>query len=148
MENKTFDGAFVFCYTGFMKRLLAFLCLGLTACGATVTKPVATEDGYRMYLDTWLGYSAAELVGHFGHPQYERVSGDKRYFMYAKSRLVAVDVENQAARMPQIAYAKSLFGKRASGTIQKSCYTTFLIEDNTVTGWRFDGNDCVREPLQ
>ncbi len=138
-----FDDVSVFCYIKFMKRLFVFLCVGLAACRGTVEAPVATEEAYRAYLDTWLGYSAVELVDRFGHPQYERVVADKRYFMYVKTRLVAVDVNNQAARMPQIAYDKSLFGQRASGAIQKSCYTTFLVEDNIVTGWRFDGNDCA-----
>ncbi len=127
-----------------MKKVTALLCLMLTACGGgQLATPAATEAAYRAYLDTWLGYTAADLVNNFGHPQYDRVVGGKRYFVYVKTRLVPVDAQNQAARMPLVAYEKSLFGQRATGTIQKSCYTTFLLEDSTVTGWRFDGNDCT-----
>lgn len=81
----------------------------------------ASPEQYRETLKTWVGTSEADLVAKWGAPDTSyRADDGTRLLTY--SRVRKYDAEGV--------------------TLTGRCKTTFRVEQGTVTGFSFQGNEC------
>lgn len=125
-----------------MKKLIFLICMCVSGCALLNSKGEATEENYQALLNTWIGKDKQSLIERWGTPTHDYEIFGKTYVMYFRSRMVPVSAENQLERMPDVADKKFFEFSEKPAIISLSCHTEFLVEDNIITAWRFEGNDC------
>jgi len=119
-----------------MKKFLLF---GLIMCSACT---VPTEVDYMRNVKAWVGHTPAELITQWGEPTQVISDQGKQYYIYMVNKNVGlnevtayggINEENAVYPLqnPQV-YNTNLF-----------CQTTFVVQDEEITDWSFNGNDCV-----
>jgi hypothetical protein len=120
-----------------LKRPLGLLVLlGLTAC--------ATTANYERLLSSWVGHSELDLVRAWGSPTGQYESGGVRFLTYEQRRNVFMPGTNptyQTNIIGNTAYTTAIGGSPAYN-IPISCRTTFEIQNQRITNWRWEGNGC------
>lgn len=102
-----------------MKKVLFVLILLLSACS------FPTFEGYEAILNTWLGSSKKDLIMGWGVPSsvYE-IDDDTTLLEYQESKVSGYD-----------------------GNIYTYyCTTTFTVEKDKITHWKYSGNSCKAYP--
>lgn len=96
-----------------MKNLYIFLFVLLSGC--------ATSEGYNRILNTWLDSDKQNLIETWGVPTNTyRLNDHIEYLSYLRTSISSVD-----------------------GNIYNwKCETTFTVEDNKITSWKYNGNNC------
>ena len=84
----------------------------------------ATTGNYEAMLKTWVGHSEDELVQAWGPPSSVYQSPSAKYFTYAKSKTCGAGHD----------------------AITCLCTTSFVLANDRVTSWRWDGNGCTALP--
>ena len=121
--------------------LLIVSCLMLSGCIMPKQLPLATSDKYQEVLDEWLGKEKSELVDVWGEPSYDYMKENINYVVYIKNRMKPVAKGNKIERMPRMAMDQSFFDEKKA-TVSKGCTTLFVVEENYIRQWRFEGGEC------
>jgi len=125
-----------------MKALYCLLIFFLvTACSLTDKGPQASTQKYQEVLDQWLGKEKEELISVWGNPSYDYTKKDINYVVYIKNKMKPVAAGNKIERMPRMAFDYSFF-KDETATVSKGCTTVFIIQDDYIRQWRFEGAEC------
>ncbi len=125
-----------------MKILMVLISfLGLSACVMPQSVKKASTDKYQEVLNEWLGKEKSELVDVWGNPSYDYVKNDINYVVYIKYKMKPVAKGNKIERMPRMAEDHSFFDEETA-TVSKGCTTLFVIEDDYIRQWRFEGSEC------
>ena len=121
-----------------MKKIIYLLIpLSLVAC--------ATTANYEKILSTWVGSSEIELIRKWGPPQQSYETNGKKFITYVRTRNVYIPGTNPSYTTTYIgntAYTNTVAGT-AGQNIGMSCKTTFELENDRITSWRWEGNDCT-----
>lgn len=125
-----------------MKALYCLLIFFLvSACSFIDKGPQASTQKYQEVLDQWLGKEKEELVSVWGNPSYDYTKKDINYVVYIKNKMKPVAAGNKIERMPRMAFDYSFF-KDETATVSKGCTTVFIIQDEYIRQWRFEGAEC------
>lgn len=124
-------------------RFFCFLTVFILLSGCTVSqeKQTASFEKYQEILNNWLGKEKEDLFEVWGNPSYSYQKKGLEYVVYIKNKLKQVANGNQIERMPRIAKEKSFF-KEETATVSKGCTTIFILEDDYIRQWRFEGSGC------
>ncbi|MBR1648873.1 MAG: hypothetical protein IJ689_04670 [Alphaproteobacteria bacterium] len=117
-----------------MKKAFFILCL------AGLLSGCATQAKYAMLLNNTLGLSEEDLINRFGPPDsvYE-LNSTTKYLTYKRSSVFY----NPPSATTQF-YGNTAYTQYYGGYQQNVwCNTTFTIKSQTVSDYRFEGNDCV-----
>ena len=88
---------------------------------STLLAGCATSANYEKVVDSWVGSSEDELIRKWGVPTSSYSTSDNKYITYRRTRIVDY----------------------GSGPFQKSCETTFTLQNERIVSWSFKGNDCI-----
>ena len=125
-----------------MKILYGILFLTLlTGCTVSEQQPEASCEKYQKVLDSWLGKEKDDLIEIWGRPSYTYEKKGFEYIVYIKNKMKQVANGNQIERMPRIAKEKPFF-KEETATVSRGCTTVFILEDEYIRQWRFEGSAC------
>ncbi len=105
----------------------------------------ATTENYEKILGTWVGSSEQQLIQSWGPPSSVYESGGQKYLTYTKSRsgyIPGTSPTYQTQIIGNTAYTTSSGGSPGFA-YTKSCKTTFTIQGTRISGWRYEGNNCV-----
>lgn len=116
----------------------------------------ATPVKYDKKLNALVGQHKADLIQEFGKPSAAKILGDgDEIITYTKANNVYVPSEfylyNQSYEPSEdVIYSPFLgnydftpYGENFGYEVEYICQTSFMIQDNIVTGWKWRGNDCV-----
>lgn len=123
-----------------MKYFSMILLFFTSGCSLFINNNARIEN-YKEVLNAWLGHSQAELVQVWGTPVHAYEKEGVNYIVYIESDVVQVSNGNKIDRMPRVAGEYMI--KSDPGLVNKSCTTLFTVENEKITAWRFEGNDCV-----
>lgn len=120
-----------------MRMVLAALALSLGAC--------ATQEGFRQRLQPLVGRSEADLVRELGVPTAIHEAGGIRFLQYESARTITWP--GSPPRLVTYERRGRLIrdwdpGRPPTFDV-RTCRTTWQIEGNRVTGFSFEGSDCV-----
>ena len=118
-----------------------FIFFLLSACSFIQEQPVASTKKYQEVLDQWLGKGKEDLVSIWGNPSYDYTKKDINYIVYIKNKMKPVSAGNKIERMPRMALDYSFF-KDETAAVSKGCTTVFIIQDDYIRQWRFEGAEC------
>ena len=119
--------------------LIIFTIFSLAAC--------ATTQGYKQLCDFWVGVGEVTLVERWGVPDQSYETGGKKFIVYSSNRnvyLPGLAPTYQTTFAGNKAYTRQIGGSPAMN-INKSCITTFELEDSKVISYSFEGNDCLAQ---
>ena len=119
---------------------LMFLVL-LSGCVASAPQVEPTCEKYQNVLNSWLGKEKDDLIDVWGKPSYAYEKKGFEYIVYIKNKMKQVANGNQIERMPRIAKEKPFF-KEETATVSRGCTTVFILEDEYIRQWRFEGSSC------
>ena len=120
-----------------MKRGIILALLMLGGC--------ATSEKYEAALNSWTGSSEASLISAWGPPDNVYQSGGTKYLTYQDSSTVTIPGTSPSYETTIIgstAYTNPIGGTSPS-TINFHCKTTFTIQADKVSSWRYEGNNCI-----
>ena len=123
-----------------MKLLLILAFLTMSGC----TDIGFQRSKYQEKLDNWVGKSAAMLYEDWGMPmQVSRVDTSTVLASYYQSESQPIDnvFEPYESEMSYDAMAVPDYGLPLAPPLFY-CKTTFVIKNNIVTGYNFNGDDC------
>lgn len=116
----------------------------LALCASVILAGCATTANYEKLLSSWVGHSELELIRAWGSPVGQYESGGVRFVTYEQRRNVFIPGTNptyQTNIIGNTAYTTAVGGSPAYN-IPLSCRTTFEIQNERVTSWRWEGNGC------
>ena len=112
---------------------------------ALLVSACATEGKYKNALNTWLGSSEISLIQAWGPPQQSYETNGHKFLVYSSSSnmfLPGTSPTYQTTLIGNTAYTNS-YGGTPAVNVALSCVTTFEIVNETITNWRYQGNNCV-----
>lgn len=113
----------------------------LTGCSFFQEGVSPSTQKYQEVLDQWLGKEKEDLISVWGVPSYDYMKKGINYIVYMKHKMKPVAEGNKIERMPRMALDFSFF-KDEKATVSKGCTTVFIIEDDYIRQWRFEGAEC------
>jgi len=129
----------------FVRPFPALLALAAALAGCA---SVDSQARYDQSLAKWKGASSRQLVASWGEPQrVETLPGTTR----ALTWVVHHDLENQG-RLPDIVVAPAsgniiaMPGPPMAPVVPVTCTTRFVLVDDAVVSWSFDGVACGAPP--
>ena len=123
-----------------MKLLLGLACLAVLA-------GCETTANYELVLQRWVGSSELSLIQSWGPPQQVYENSGHRFLTYSRESnmyLPGTAPTYQTTMVGNTAFTNSYGGTPATN-VQRSCVTTFEVVSETITSWRYQGNNCVSE---
>ncbi len=118
-----------------------FMMLFLVSCAIENNTQKPTNEKYQEVLDNWLGKDKDELLSVWGIPSYDYIKNDINYVVYMKNKMQPVAQGNKIERMPRMAFDRPFF-KEETATVSKGCTTVFIIQDDYIRQWRYEGSAC------
>lgn len=115
--------------------------LFLISCAIENNTQKPTNEKYQEVLDNWLGKDKDELLSVWGVPSYDYMKNDINYVVYMKNKMQPVAQGNKIERMPRMAFERPFF-KEETATVSKGCTTVFIIQDDYIRQWRYEGAAC------
>ena len=127
----------------------AILMLLLFAC--------ATSEKYDEKLNTWIGKSEQDLVMFWGNPSATKyVNRNTKILTYTQINEFYFPSEyylyNEEFEPDDTIYAPlmnqydfSPYEEFTGNPVETFCQTSFVVENNVVTAWKWRGNDCVSD---
>jgi hypothetical protein len=105
----------------------------------------ATEEGFRQRLQPFVGRSEVDLVRAFGVPTATFETGGVRFLQYESARTVTFP--GSPPRLVTYERRGRIIRDWDPGTPPtfdvRTCRTTWQVAGNRVTGFSFEGSDCV-----
>lgn len=121
--------------------MLVLLCAFiLTACSST--------PGYNEQLENWVGVSEEHLVDNWGMPDSTfMIDADTRVLTYVEN-----DGEGDREVYADQIYYPAIAGQNFTGPNPDQnnieyCKISFTVDNSVVTGYNFNGDDCVGKVL-
>ena len=125
-----------------MRIVFSFaMLLLLTSCAMSYNTQNPTNEKYQEVLDNWLEKDKDELLSVWGKPSYDYMKDDINYVVYMKNKMQPVAQGNKIERMPRMAFDRPFF-KEETATVSKGCTTVFIIQDDYIRQWRYEGSAC------
>lgn len=125
-----------------MRIVFSFaMLLLLTSCTMSYNTQNPTNEKYQEVLDNWLEKDKDELLSVWGKPSYDYMKDDINYVVYMKNKMQPVAQGNKIERMPRMAFDRPFF-KEEMATVSKGCTTVFIIQDDYIRQWRYEGSAC------
>ena len=115
----------------------------IVALAAAITS-CATTENYEKILSSWIGQPLSALIDSWGPPDTEFVNDSNRYLTWNKSETVftpGTAPKYTTTKIGNNTYTNTVAGTPAYSTTY-SCKTTFIVRDNYVASWRWEGNHC------
>ena len=98
----------------------------------------ATPEKYDAELAGWVGKSENKLIAEWGKPSARKINADgSQVLTYTKADNVSVYAPFDGD------YAFTPYGENLGYNPEYTCQTSFLVQNNVITGWKWVGNDCV-----
>ncbi len=113
-------------------------------CFLLVLSGCATTANYEKLLSSWVGQSEVDLLRSWGPPQQQYQSGEVKFLTYDRRSNVFVPGTAptfQTNIIGNTAYTTAIGGSPAYN-IPTACRTTFEVQNDRVTTWRWEGNAC------
>ena len=119
-----------------MKHILLLALVMVAGC--------ATTEKYEESLRSWVGSSPDQLISQWGPPDSSFTTGTSTYLTYSQGRTYNVP---GVAPTYQTTCSFGVCTTNAVGgspgyTINSHCKTTFTVQGNQITSWRWEGNSC------
>ena len=102
----------------------------------------ATTDKYEGSLKSWIGQPEIELLRAWGAPQAHYETGGIKFLTFERRDIVFFSSTPRSAFIGNPTYHTTMIG--GSSYLPSYCQTTFEIQNERVTNFRFSGNDCRR----
>lgn len=133
-----------------MKKLI------LACLSTAVLFACATPEKYDAHLNTWVGKTETELQSKWGRPSAAKImnNGDK-VITYTKADDIYVPSEfyvYNPGMEPNVndiytpfngSYDFTPYSEAYGYQVQETCQTSFLVQNNLISGWKWKGNNCV-----
>jgi len=116
----------------------------------------ATSEKYDAELSGWVGKPAHTLIAQWGRPSARKINADgSEVITYTKADNVYVPSEfylyNPYSLHGDVSvyapfdgdYAFTPYGGTPGQDPELVCQTSFLVQNNIITGWKWTGNNCV-----
>ena len=116
----------------------------------------ATPEKYDAELAGWVGKIENKLIAEWGKPSARKINADgSQVLTYTKADNVYVPSEfylyNPYSLQGDVSvyapfdgdYAFTPYGENLGYNPEYTCQTSFLVQNNVITGWKWVGNDCV-----
>jgi hypothetical protein len=118
----------------------AFSIAALTLCSGCL----ATTEGYKSLVGSWVDAPETELVDRWGVPDAVYTSGKAKFLKYGSQRNVYIPGTSPTYTSTVIGNTvfTNSYGGTSAQNITMTCITTFRIENSRVVGGTFEGNDC------
>jgi hypothetical protein len=119
-----------------MKKIILSLIFLLSGC--------ATTANYENILNSWVGLPETSLIEKWGIPNSVYEAGGVKYLSYSKSQsgyVPGVAPSYQTTVIGNTAYTNAV-GGTPGFAFTNTCNTTFMIRNNTIFNWRWEGNAC------
>ena len=126
------------------------LCFYLSSCAST--------QKYDQMLNTWIGKPEASLLKSWGTPSARKINADgSQVITFTQVQNITVPSEfylyNPYSLQGDASiyapfdgdYAFTPYAKNLGVTQEYVCQTSFYIQNNLVTGWKWKGNNCFAE---
>ena len=117
------------------KKLLSGL-LGLCAACAG-----PSEQNYERRVRQMVGKTPAELITAWGEPTQVINHGRGQYYIYLWSRAIPLPETQEWDNIGPVDYIGPL-SETGIYDVDLVCQTTFVVRNDKVTDWLFDGNAC------
>lgn len=122
-----------------MKHILTGIIIGALAGGVACTTP--TVSGYTRNVKAWVGRTPEELITAWGPPTQVLENGETLYYIYTVNRTIPLPGTQARDPSGQLQYISPLQETPAYET-DLFCQTTFVVSDDVITDWSFQGDAC------
>ncbi len=120
-----------------MKIKYIIMCL-VALLGACSTP---TESNYIRNVKAWLGRTPTELVSQWGEPTQVINNGEEQFYIYMVDKNIQLPGTSDRYAQGQLDYISPLESTPAY-QINLYCQTTFIVKNDRIMDWLFEGNAC------